>query len=181
MPDLDQTSRILGASYLGNHTCRFLVWSPFATQVDLHLVEPRDQLVSMEAGGRGYFRAKVEDVEPGFLYTYRLDSQKEMPDPAARLQSRGVHGPSCVTGTDFSWEDGGWSGIPFEEYIFYELHVGTFTREGTFEAIIPHLDELRKLGITAVELMPVAQFPGDRNWGADSAPFRLSRRSWDSG
>lgn len=108
-----------------------------------------------------------EHVEPGSRYLYRLDGGKERPDPASRFQPEGVHGPSQVLLSDFPWEDSAWVGPPLKGYILYELHVGTFTEEGTFEAVISHLDELKDLGITALELMPVAQFPGDRNWGYD--------------
>ncbi|HAZ31533.1 MAG TPA: malto-oligosyltrehalose trehalohydrolase, partial [Dehalococcoidia bacterium] len=94
--------------------------------------------------------------------------------PASRFQPRGVHGPSQVIDSHFSWQDQNWAGLPLEEYIVYELHVGAFTEEGTFDAIIPYLDELKDLGITALELMPVAQFPGNRNWGYDGAyPFAV--------
>jgi maltooligosyltrehalose trehalohydrolase len=116
----------------------------------------------------------AEEVEPGSLYLYRLNGMKERPDPASRFQPQGVHGPSQVSNPYFPWEDRGWLGIPLQDHILYELHVATFTPEGTFESIVPHLDELRDLGITAVELMPVAQFPGDRNWGYDGAyPFAV--------
>src|SRR4051812_12207237 len=100
-------------------------------------------------------------------YLYRLDGGEERPDPASRCQPDGVHGRSLVVDRRFAWSDRDWKGIPLGQYIFYELHVGAFTPEGTFDAVIPHLDRLVDLGITAVELMPVAQFPGERNWGYD--------------
>lgn len=152
---------------MGKGRCRFRVWAPFATTVELHLTEPRDFFVSLKKDARGYHSGEVEGVEPGALYRYRLDGEKERPDPASRSQPLGVHGPSEVTESHFEWRDGSWRGIPLRDYILYEIHVGTFTREGTFEAIIPHLDELRTLGVTALELMPTAQFPGERNWGYD--------------
>jgi maltooligosyltrehalose trehalohydrolase len=118
------------------------------------------------AGGE---RAQAEGVFPGSLYFYRLDDSHERPDPASHSQPQGVHGPSQVVAQDtFLWDDAAWRGLPLAELIIYELHVGTFTPAGTFEAIIPRLGELRELGITAIELMPVAQFPGARNWGYDS-------------
>jgi len=114
----------------------------------------------------------ADGVEPGSLYFYILEGQKERPDPASRFQPQGVHGPSQVVDTQFAWQDECWFGLPLQDYIIYELHVGTYTSRGTFEAIIPHLDNLRDLGITAIELMPVAQFPGERNWGYDGTyPF----------
>ncbi|MFC2009663.1 malto-oligosyltrehalose trehalohydrolase [Chloroflexota bacterium] len=157
----------LGAVYLGNDHVQFLVWAPLAQEVDVHIVAPQERFISLKRDERGYHRATVEAVLPGSLYFYRLDGKKERPDPASRSQSDGVHGPSQVVDCNFSWEDGCWFGLPFQDYIIYELHVGSFTSEGTFDAIIPLLDELKELGITALELMPVAQFPGNRNWGYD--------------
>lgn len=128
----------------------------------------------MARAEKGYHHATVEEVGLGSLYLFRLDGQKERPDPASRSQPQGVHGSSQVIAPDFPWQDGGWSGVPLQQYILYELHVGTFTPEGTFDAVIPHLDDLAELGITAVEIMPVAQFPGDRNWGYDGVyPFAV--------
>lgn len=157
----------LGATYLGDGRCRFRVWAPLADKVELRLVGPRERIVTLAHEGRGYHQAALEGIEPGSLYLYRLDGKAERPDPASRSQPQGVHGPSAVVNPHFAWEDQHWSGLPLEDYIVYELHVGTFTAEGTFEAIIPHLDALKDVGITAVELMPVAQFPGSRNWGYD--------------
>jgi maltooligosyltrehalose trehalohydrolase len=161
----------LGATYLGDGKCRFEVWAPRAARVDVHITSPKDRLVSMEPAARGYHHAVVDNVEPGSRYHYRLNG-KERPDPASRFQPEGVHGPSQVTAGNFSWHDESWVGAELKDYIIYELHVGTFTPEGTFDAIVPRLDDLKELGITAVELMPVAQFPGSRNWGYDgTAPF----------
>ena len=164
----------LGATYLGEGRCRFLVWAPNAEGVEVRLVSPREVLWPLTKGDRGYFSGEVEGVEPGCLYVYRLNGAYDFPDPASRSQPRGVHGPSQVADPRFSWEDGCWCGIPLRDYVIYELHVGTFTPEGTLAVIIPYLDELRELGITAVELMPVAQFPGSRNWGYDGVyPFAV--------
>jgi maltooligosyltrehalose trehalohydrolase len=155
----------LGAIHLENQQCRFRVWAPNASQVEVNLCGSR--LVPLRPGEHGYFEAAVEGVEPGTRYLYRLDGGEERPDPASRCQPEGVHGRSMVVDRRYGWRDEGWRGIPLEKYIFYELHVGTFTPEGTFEAVIPHLGRLVDLGVTAVELMPVAQFPGERNWGYD--------------
>jgi maltooligosyltrehalose trehalohydrolase len=121
----------------------------------------------MQAKPAGYHQAIVEDIAPGTQYKYRLNAAAELPDPVSRYQPKGVHGPSEVVDPGFDWQDEHWFGLPIENYIIYELHVGTFTPEGTFEAVIPHLDELADAGITAIEIMPVAQFPGSRNWGYD--------------
>ena len=164
----------LGASYLGERQCRFRVWAPFVSKVELHLLSPNEQIVPMGKDQRGYHEAVVKQLEPGALYRYRLDGDKERPDPASRYQPDGVHGPSQVVDPHFCWSEAHWAGLPLKEYVLYELHVGTFTPDGTFSAIIPHLDQLKDLGITAVELMPVAQFPGDRNWGYDGVyPFAV--------
>jgi maltooligosyltrehalose trehalohydrolase len=157
----------LGATYLGDDRCQFIVWAPIIEKVEVHIVSPNERLLPLERNAQGYHQAVVEDVKPGSLYFYRLDSEKERPDPASRFQSRGVHGPSQVVDHHFPWEDQTWLGLPLEDYVVYELHTGAFTEEGTFDAIIPYLDELKHLGITAVELMPVGQFPGNRNWGYD--------------
>src|SRR5205085_296455 len=107
-------------------------------------------------------------------YFFRLDGDKRRPDPASRYQPQGVHGPSAVMDSTYEWTDSSWRGLPLESHVFYELHVGAFTPEGTFEAIIPDLPRLKALGVTAIELMPVAQFPGRRNWGYDGVyPFAV--------
>ncbi len=161
------TDITIGAHYLGDNKTRFLVWAPFRERVEVHVMAPFEQILSLEKDERGYFSTIAENMPAGSRYFYRLDGQLEYPDPASRFQPQGVRGPSQVTDTDFLWEDSRWPGLPLEEYIIYELHTGTFTPEGTFDAVIGYLDGLKELGITAVELMPVAQFPGRRNWGYD--------------
>ncbi|HXH08970.1 MAG TPA: malto-oligosyltrehalose trehalohydrolase [Alphaproteobacteria bacterium] len=157
----------VGAWYLGDGRCRFRVWAPVAQAVSVHLVSPEDRLIPLEPQERGYYHGVIDGVEPGARYFYRLDHERDRPDPASRLQPEDVHGPSQVVDARFDWEEGCWWGLPLQDYLIYELHVGTFTPEGTFEAIIAHLPDLKALGITAIELMPVAQFPGSRNWGYD--------------
>jgi maltooligosyltrehalose trehalohydrolase len=169
-------SSSLGPTYLGDGRWRFRVWAPAARMVDVHLVSPRQHLVPMHPVERGYYEAEVMDVEPGGLYFYRLDGEKERPDPASRSQPQDVHGPSQLVDPRFAWEDDGWTNPSLADHVVYELHVGTFTSEGTFDAVIPHLRRLSELGATAVELMPVAQFPGTRNWGYDGVyPFAVQR------
>jgi maltooligosyltrehalose trehalohydrolase len=162
----------LGAVYLGGGRCRFRVWASRRRKVELHLTAPRDRVVPMEPRPHGYFEVTLDGVEPGSRYLYRLDGEVERPDPASRSQPTTVHEPSQVVDPSFPWTDRHWRGLPLDRYVFYELHAGTFTPEGTFEAAIPHLGELAELGVTAVELMPVAQFPGRRGWGYDGVyPF----------
>ena len=129
--------------------------------------------ILMEPRELGYFEATIPKAAPGSRYCYALDHQKERPDPASRFQPDGVHEPSAVVDPHtFAWTDQIWSGLPLDQFILYELHTGTFTREGTFEGIIPYLKYLRNdVGVTAIELMPVAQFPGRRNWGYDGTYF----------
>ncbi|MGE5312231.1 MAG: malto-oligosyltrehalose trehalohydrolase, partial [Nitrospirota bacterium] len=132
------------------------------------------RIIPLRKGERGYHEVVAESVGPGALYFYRLDGEKERPDPVSRFQPQGVHGPSQVVESRFSWDDASWYGRPLRDYIIYELHVGTFTSEGTFAAVVPHLDHLKELGITALEFMPVAQFSGSRNWGYDGTyPFAV--------
>jgi maltooligosyltrehalose trehalohydrolase len=157
----------LGGVLVGEKACSFLVWAPRARSVEVRIIEPREHAVPMQAVGCGYFHAVVEEISAGALYRYRLDGEKERPDPVSRYQPQGVHGPSQILDSRFDWRATGWRGLPLEKYVLYELHVGTFTPEGNFDAIIPRLAKLKDLGVTAIELMPVAQFPGDRNWGYD--------------
>jgi maltooligosyltrehalose trehalohydrolase len=129
--------------------------------------------VPLTAEANGYFSGVVADIAEGERYLYLLDGETSRPDPASRFQPEGVHGPSQVVAVGGSLRNNdGWTGFPLEDFIIYELHVGIFTAQGTFDAAITRLDYLCDLGITAVELMPVAQFPGERNWGYDGTyPF----------
>ncbi|UCD34268.1 MAG: malto-oligosyltrehalose trehalohydrolase [Nitrospiraceae bacterium] len=156
-------------------SCAFTLWAPVLETVSLKLLTPSERSVSMERDGQGYWRADVPQVAPGTQYCFRLDNERDRPDPASFYQPRGVHGPSQVVDHGaFAWNDHDWKGIPLSDMIMYELHAGTFTQQGTFDAVIPRLDDLRDLGINAIEIMPVAQFPGDRNWGYDGVyPFAV--------
>src|SRR5271157_2125383 len=125
----------LGATLLEDNTCCFLVWAPRARQVDVCLSETPERKVVMQAKTCGYFHAVVGGISPGALYRYRLEDEKVRPDPASRHQPQGVHGPSQVVDNRFNWIDSSWQGLPLEKYVLYELHVGTFTPPGTFDAI----------------------------------------------
>ncbi|HWF39494.1 MAG TPA: malto-oligosyltrehalose trehalohydrolase [Candidatus Acidoferrales bacterium] len=164
----------LGATRSDQNSCSFLVWAPRVQNVDVHILEPDERIVPMQSCDKGYFRADLPNIPPSALYRYRLNGKKEHPDPASAFQPHGVHGPSQIIERRFDWADTGWRGLPLRDYVLYELHVGTFSAEGTFDAIIPRIAELKALGITALEIMPVAQFPGDRNWGYDGVyPFAV--------
>ncbi|HEV7767232.1 MAG TPA: malto-oligosyltrehalose trehalohydrolase [Thermoanaerobaculia bacterium] len=156
----------LGAHVIGGNRCEFRVWAPSHASVELHIVAPREQRIAMTRDAAGYHEAIVDDCGEGTRYTFVIDG-RERADPASRLQPDGVHAASEVVAGDFEWNDKGWTGVALNDYVVYELHVGTFTEEGTFDAAIAKLDDLKELGITAVELLPVAQFPGTRNWGYD--------------
>jgi maltooligosyltrehalose trehalohydrolase len=133
----------------------------------------------MQAEDRGYLHGTLPDIADGQRYAFRLNGGPERPDPCSLWQPDGVHGPSAVVRPErFDWTDGSWRGVPRPDLVLYELHVGTFTPQGTFEAVIPRLRELREVGITAVEIMPVAQFPGTRNWGYDGVQPYAAQNSY---
>ena len=158
----------IGSNYLGNGRCEFTVWAPSHEEVAVQIVSPAHRLLPMQKDEWGYFKVIAEDIEPGTLYFYKLGGKEDRPDPASHSQPKDVHGPSSVVDhSKMNWTDTGWSSMPLEEMIIYELHVGTFTSEGTFEGIIPRLRELHEFGVNAIELMPLGQFPGNRNWGYD--------------
>jgi len=153
----------LGA-VLGDGTVAYTVWAPSARVVDLVTDEA---VVAMEPGPSGTFRAAVRGGE-GDRYRFRIDGAAILPDPMSRRQPEGVRGPSeVVDPASFTWTDHSWPGVRLDELVLYELHVGTFTPAGTFAAAQERLDELRELGVTAIELMPVATFPGRQGWGYD--------------
>ncbi|HJV35470.1 malto-oligosyltrehalose trehalohydrolase [Geomonas sp.] len=159
----------IGANVVKGEGTRFRVWAPRAEKMSVLILSGKAVgTVTMEKEEFGYFSALVPGVEDGDQYIYQIADQPPRPDPVSRFQPNGVNEMSQVVDpTLFNWQDAGWSGIPLEEYRIYELHIGTFTREGTFEAAIGFLDYLLELGISAVEIMPVSQFSGDRNWGYD--------------
>jgi maltooligosyltrehalose trehalohydrolase len=162
-----------GATVLDNGSVRFDLWALHAREVRVRIgtgaaARTIPMTVNEAVPGGGGFTVEAQ-AEPGEDYVYLLDGDgKPLADPVSRLLPEGVHGPSrIVDPRAFRWTDDDWRGIPMADHVIYELHVGTFTPEGTFEAIIPRLAELRELGVTAIELMPVSQFPGERNWGYD--------------
>lgn len=168
---MNRTQR-LGAIYVHGEPCRFLVWAPNAARVEVVLHHANAEAFLLEPIEQGYHCGSLAGVLPGNRYSLRLDGQTVRPDPCSQFQPEGVHGPSEVVDPRFAWTDEDWAGLPLEACVFYELHVGTYTSEGTFAGVERHLESLRDLGVTAIELMPVAQFPGERNWGYDGVfPF----------
>ncbi len=158
----------IGSNYLGNGRCEFTVWAPAHDEVAVQIVSPQNFVIPLQKDEWGYWKTTAENIEPGTLYFYKIAGETDRPDPASHSQPKDVHGPSeVIDHSTMNWTDTNWSGVPLEDMIIYELHVGTFTPEGTFKAMIPRLKELRELGVNAIEIMPVAQFPGDRNWGYD--------------
>ena len=151
---------------------RFRLWAPGADRVDLHLpdLQGHPVFLPMSTPDKGWYELIVPEARPGDLYQFRINGDLLTPDPTSRAQAGDIHGPSIVTDPDeFLWRDDDWQGRPWHECILYEIHVGTFTPKGTFEGVMERLDYLRELGITAIELMPVAHFPGQANWGYDGA------------
>ncbi len=159
----------VGASYLDKN-CEFIVWVPNSSKVSLVLTGKNEMHPMEKIGADGYWKLILNGVKPGIEYMYQLDGQMLLPDPASFFQPRGVFGPSAVVDHgSFIWRASHWRGLRLKDMIFYELHIGSFTPEGTFKATSDRIGELADLGINAVELMPVAQFPGSRNWGYDTA------------
>jgi malto-oligosyltrehalose trehalohydrolase len=163
-----------GAQCLDDGRIRFRLWAPVAKQIDVCL-ERGSKITSLPLIKQkdGWFELATDQAAPSSRYKFQIDGEQKVPDPASRFQPEDVHGPSEVIDPQvFDWEDQDWLGRPWADVVFYELHVGTFTPEGTFAAAEKKLDYLRELGITAIELMPLSDFPGRRNWGYDGVlPF----------
>ncbi|KYF93686.1 malto-oligosyltrehalose trehalohydrolase [Sorangium cellulosum] len=162
--------RTMGA-WLEGGAVRFRVWAPDHDRIEIVTYgkdgeEITGALPAAPTGG-GYFEATAPGLGAGALYKVRIDGEGPFPDPYSRAQPFGVHGPSAVDDPSFAWTDAGWKGVALEDLVLYEVHVGTATPEGTFDALIGRLADLRALGITAIELMPIASFPGERGWGYD--------------
>ena len=162
-----------GASFRPGET-RFRLWAPACERVRLEVGRESPLVVAMQRDDAGWHEAVVKGVQRGAAYAFRIaDDKPAVPDPASRANPWDVHAPSAVVDPEaYEWQDDAWRGRPWHEAVVYELHVGTFTPEGTFAAAIAHLDHLRDCGVTAVELLPVADFAGARGWGYDGVlPF----------
>ncbi|MBC8151320.1 MAG: malto-oligosyltrehalose trehalohydrolase [Bacteroidetes bacterium] len=160
-------ARTLGVNFREDNKAEVVVWAPLASQVALKL-KTHPGVLPLTREDLGYWCLTTDAIRPGDLYTFVLDGDKERPDPASLAQPQGVHGPSqAVDVRQFPRQDHHWTNHALSDYVLYELHVGTFTPEGTFAAAAEKLDHLVALGVTAIEIMPVAQFPDARNWGYD--------------
>jgi len=175
------------APFEGEDATLFRLWASRAKHVDLLIVERNGDQESilrsfpLENRGQHLFQAVVDHCPPGSLYYYCLDGKQRRPDPYSRFQPYGVHGPSQVVDVDgYRWQDQHWPGIPKQDLVIYELHIGSFTPEGTYQAAINRFPELIDLGITAIELLPIVQTPGKWNWGYDGVHFFAPRNSYGS-
>ncbi len=163
-------------AHVEGETTNFRVWAPNAREVTLRLLGRGDYPMKKEDGGE--FSASVS-ASAGDRYFYIVDGGKPVPDPVSRLLPEGVHGPTeIIDPGKFRWTDRNWRGLDLRDLIIYELHVGTFSPAGTFEGVIQRLDYLKRLGITAIEIMPVAAFPGERNWGYDGVSMYAVQASY---
>ncbi len=163
-----------GAECRDDGSVRFRLWAPAARRVDLSVTgAKRSTRLPLKQRGEGWFELLTDAAKPGSQYRFRIDDAQDVPDPASRFQPKDVHGPSEVIDPEaFDWQDDEWRGRAWDEAVIYELHVGAFTSSGKFSSVRGRLDYLADLGITAIELMPVADFPGRRNWGYDGVfPF----------
>ena len=168
----------IGAEYQGREGTHFRVWAPAARRVDVVFDDGSLPAAPLQAEGDGYFAGSAAQARPGHRYRFRLDGGNAFPDPASRWQPEGPHGPSEIVALDsYRWNDGAWKGVSARGQVLYEMHIGTFTEQGTYAAAEEHLPFLRDVGITVLELMPVNEFNGAFGWGYDGvnlfAPTRL--------
>lgn len=168
-----------GAVIENDGTLTFTVWAPFVETVELNILSPKAIRLPMTHEGYGVYVKKVNIDSYPIDYTFILDGNKERPDPASFWQPKGINSPSRVWDPKVTtWNDQNWRGLNLKEMIIYELHVGTFTPEGTFQGVINKIPHLKNLGINTIELMPVATFSGERNWGYDGVQLYAPQESY---
>jgi maltooligosyltrehalose trehalohydrolase len=161
-----------GATLRGNKA-EFRVWAPIPNEITLRLTRIGERPVDIRMRRYGEDFVATAAARAGDRYVYVLQNSPPIPDPVSRFLPEGVHGPSeIVDPSAFHWTDNGWRGLALRDYVIYELHIGTFTPQGTFDGAIPKLEYLKQLGITVVEVMPVSAFPDVRNWGYDGVTLR---------
>lgn len=161
---------------LDRNAATFNLWAPYQRNVKLKILNKG--IYEMERDEKGYFTITLNNVKVGDRYKYILDDASEVPDPASRYQPEGVHGHSEIISLDFKGDDENGVKVKREDLIIYELHTSTFTSEGTFEGVIKKLDYLKELGVTAIEIMPIAQFPGKKDWGYDGVYLYAVQNSY---
>ncbi|HUC82407.1 MAG TPA: malto-oligosyltrehalose trehalohydrolase, partial [Flavisolibacter sp.] len=175
MQPIDVRKRTIGIN-IENGTATANIWAPLAEKVEIEMkAEGESKILPLKKTDYGYWQTTSGEMREGTRYKIRIDDKAPFPDPASLFQPDDVHGESEVFDVNrYHWSNTAWNNLPLEDYIIYELHTGTFTDEGTFAALEEKLDYLKELGINAIEIMPVAQFPGNRNWGYDGvAPFAV--------
>ncbi|GAB4038393.1 malto-oligosyltrehalose trehalohydrolase [Spirosoma jeollabukense] len=178
LPPLTVKKRSLGVTFSGKNQADVLLWAPTPKHVAIKLTES-SEVIPLNKEELGYWSVRTPKINPDTLYTFVLDGEKECQDPASLAQPEGIEGPSkAIDITSFQWEDQKWVTPALENYLLYELHVGTFTSEGTFAAVEEKLDYLKALGINAIEIMPVAQFSNARNWGYDGVFWYAAQVSY---
>ncbi len=164
MQQIDVTKRTIGINFREGKA-EINVWAPLAKEVTVVTDKAK---VPLQKASFGYWQTTTGEIKEGSLYKIKVDDKQPFPDPTSLSQPEGVHGGSeALNIAAFNWSQTAWNNVPLEEYIIYEVHTGTFTNEGTFASLEEKLDHLKGLGVNAVEIMPVAQFPGNRNWGYD--------------
>jgi maltooligosyltrehalose trehalohydrolase len=170
------SNRTLGITFTPDGLAQACVWAPFAQDVALRLTS-RQLTIPLITEAPGYWQTTTNQLRPGDTYRFVLNGTTELPDSASLAQPEGVHGPSqAIDVSTFQWTDSAWQNPDLDDYLIYELHTGTFSPEGTFAGIGQRLDYLVELGVNAIEIMPVAQFPGDRNWGYDGVfPYAVQQ------
>ena len=173
MQEIDVLKRGIGVNFTEGNGATINIWAPLAEKVEIE-VEAENRIVLYKSD-YGYWNGTTDKIKEGTKYKIIIDDKTPLPDPTSLSQPDGVHNSSqAINLNSFEWSSDDWNNIKLEDYIIYELHTGTFTDEGTFGEIESKLDYLKELGITAIEIMPVAQFPGDRNWGYDGVfPFAV--------
>lgn len=172
MRQLEIERKSLGVTFIEDGAATITVWAPLRETVAILVNDT--QKIGLQQAEHGYWYTTTDKIQPGDLYKIVLDEKGAFPDSASVSQPTGVHEHSQAMDLSFEWTDKSWSNIPLKDYIIYELHIGTFTQRGTFAGVEEQIDYLKDLGITAIEIMPVAQFPGARNWGYDGVfPFAV--------
>lgn len=174
MDKINVKKRSLGVNFNSSGEAEIVVWAPLLEKAEL-LYSNGEKKISLTRDELGYWSAVTNELKAGDQYQFVLNNKNKRPDPCSLSQPEGVHGPSmAIDIREFKWSDANWKNIPLSDYILYELHTGTFTKEGNFSGIESKLDYLEKLGVNVIEIMPVAQFPGSRNWGYDGVfPFAV--------